>query len=222
MVAPASRRSADEGAAPAPAPAQVPTAAASATASWWREMDAEDPISLEPLGELPYPPFELGASHERGPVAARMHEPNCWFDGRMLANYLVSTGCFMHPISRRELQLQECEALDAYLEKHALGQACVAHTFAHKEDYTLTATPHNRVARMREEATSIVAAMFSHAGGGGGGRRHGPGHHSAGGRGGRGAAALDILAGGRATQPTLAFGSPPPVCFLCSVFCVYS
>ena len=127
---------------------------------WWRELADEDPISLEPLAELGYPPFELHVSTATKEGNTRKSEANCWFDGRMLANYLVSTGCFLHPISRRELRSSECEALDRYLEAHCLGQACVAHTFSHKEDYTLTATPHNRVARMREEATGIVAAMF--------------------------------------------------------------
>jgi hypothetical protein len=129
--------------------------------AWWHELDEVDPISLEPLSELEYPPFELRARLDG--VRAAPGEPNRWFDGRMLGSYLVSTGCFLHPISRRELLREECEALDSYLKTHNLGTACVAHTFAHREDYTLTATPHNRVARMREEATGILAGLFANA-----------------------------------------------------------
>ena len=35
-----------------------------------------------------------------------------WFDGHILANYLVSTAKFTHPISRRALTRAECGALD--------------------------------------------------------------------------------------------------------------
>jgi hypothetical protein len=136
---------------------QAPT---SQTKVWWRELKDEDPISLEPLSALEYPPFELRA---RLDGKARAGEANRYFDGRMLGSYLVSTGCFLHPISRRELLREECEALDAYLLTHNLGTACVSHTFAHREDYTLTATPHNRVARLREEATGILAGLFANA-----------------------------------------------------------
>ncbi len=160
-------------AAPAPQPAG-PRQAVEATApvcpadestiqskTWWHELDEVDPISLEPLSELEYPPFEMRARLDG--VRAAPGEPNRWFDGRMLGSYLVSTGCFLHPISRRELLREECEALDSYLQTHNLGTACVAHTFAHREDYTLTATPHNRVARLREEATGILAGLFANA-----------------------------------------------------------
>jgi len=72
-----------------------------------------DPISLEPLADLPYPPFVLRANRAR--VSA-----NDNFDGNVLASYLVSTGRFDHPISRRELVREECVRLDAYLVHHKL------------------------------------------------------------------------------------------------------
>ena len=65
---------------------------------WWRTSTEVDPISLEPLSELDYPPFELG--------------PHL-FDGRVLAFYLVSTGTFLNPMSRDELSIDDCTALDA-------------------------------------------------------------------------------------------------------------
>jgi hypothetical protein len=83
---------------------------------WWRDLTEADPISLEPLSELPYPPLQLhvdAAADDGGTVEA-------WFDGRVLASYLVSTGRFAHPISRRELEGGECTAIDAYLRRHRL------------------------------------------------------------------------------------------------------
>ena len=59
---------------------------------WWRRLTECDPISLEPLKSLRFPPFELGTDESHA----------TYFDGRILANYLVSTGSFLHPISRRE------------------------------------------------------------------------------------------------------------------------
>ena len=57
---------------------------------WWRTSTEVDPISLEPLSELDYPPFELG--------------PHL-FDGRVLAFYLVSTGTFLNPALRARAPL---------------------------------------------------------------------------------------------------------------------
>lgn len=48
-----------------------------------------------------------------------------WFDGQILAAYLVATGSFEHPISRRELAPDECRRLDIYLKEHKLNQARV-------------------------------------------------------------------------------------------------
>lgn len=70
-------------------------------AKWWQRLDdAVDPISLDPISDLNYPPFELlndGSS-----------EQTTFFDGQILAHYLVSTGNFAHPITRRDLTLKEC------------------------------------------------------------------------------------------------------------------
>jgi hypothetical protein len=70
-------------------------------AKWWQRLDdAVDPISLDPISDLNYPPFELlnGGSGEQA----------TFFDGQILAHYLVSTGNFTHPITRRDLTLKEC------------------------------------------------------------------------------------------------------------------
>ena len=80
-------------------------------ARWWTTSLAtlEDPISLEPLRKLRYPPFKLPTD----PSLAHTTDSD-WFDGHILANYLVSTASFVHPISRREISREECVALDAY------------------------------------------------------------------------------------------------------------
>ena len=70
-------------------------------AKWWQRLDdAVHPISLHPLAQLHYPPYEL-----RNGAAG---EPATFFDGRVLAHYLVSTGNFKHPITRRDLTGKEC------------------------------------------------------------------------------------------------------------------
>ena len=113
---------------------QEEAAAAKARASdrgprWWtRALASEvDPISLEPLRSLHYPPYECRAdtsvTHQTG---------SDWFDGVTLAAYLVSTGGFQHPISRRELTREDCVSLDKYLVAHGHGEARVEHAYDHR------------------------------------------------------------------------------------------
>jgi hypothetical protein len=54
-------------------------------AKWWVTLDDEDPITLEPLSKLKYPPFEL-YYNEQGKDSSRRH----LFDGHVLAVYVVS------------------------------------------------------------------------------------------------------------------------------------
>ena len=49
------------------------------TLNWWRHLEMDDPISLEPLRNLRYEPFELSSD---GTVLY-------YFDGKLLANYLI-------------------------------------------------------------------------------------------------------------------------------------
>ena len=53
-------------------------------------------------------PFELRADPSPTPASSD------WFDGRVLAAYLASSGN-SHPASRRDITREECEALDAWL-----------------------------------------------------------------------------------------------------------
>ena len=73
--------------------------------AWWRTLQEDDPISLEPLNKLQYAPFDLKANDDI----------SVWFDPRILGNYLVSTAAFEHPLSRRALTRGDCQALDQHL-----------------------------------------------------------------------------------------------------------
>lgn len=72
---------------------------------WWVEYFADseacDPISLEPLRDLSYEPFELGGH---------------WFDGCVLASYLVASASFINPMTRESLSRDDCLRLDDYVE----------------------------------------------------------------------------------------------------------
>ena len=81
---------------------------------------------------------------------------------QVLAHYLVSTGRFQHPITRGELSLEECSALDSYIVRHKLGEPQVVHAYEHRHEYTTDVpTADNRLARIRAEATEILAALFA-------------------------------------------------------------
>ena len=91
------------------------------------ESEAVDPISLEPLSELRYPAFNLPVDAEDGSHAEL-------YDARVLSNYLVSSGNFCHPTSRRPLQRTECQRMDTFIRKHRLGRPCVTASFDHAKD----------------------------------------------------------------------------------------
>ena len=133
------------------------------TGRWWaRELaNVDDPISLEPIRALRYPPFELRAN----PSAANGARDSDWYDGALFASYLVSTGTFAHPISRRELTRKECVALDAYLRENRLAAAHVAEAFDNRELYATAdgAPPGSRVAALRAEADMVLHNLFAGA-----------------------------------------------------------
>lgn len=79
---------------------------------WWRKLDEDDPISLEPLRELPYPPFELTFQ-----TSTLIKPAANYFDGKVLAYYIVSTANFANPLSRDPLSREDCRRLDEY-DKH--------------------------------------------------------------------------------------------------------
>ena len=127
---------------------------------WWLTELAteEDPISLEPLRKLRYPPFRLRADPELPHWVSAD-----WFDGKVLASYLISTGQFNHPISRRALTRDECAALDSYLSEHQLGEAHVELVFRHVKrnvDSVTASSATSHVARLRAGAATVLGSLF--------------------------------------------------------------
>ena len=131
---------------------------------WWHKLEEIDPISMEPLSDLRYPPLQLFVDEE-GTVEQ-------WFDGRILASYLVSTGRFAHPSSRRELGPDECDKIDQYLLENNLGKAQVRQAWECRDQYDNVAPsgpaahghPAARLATLRREADSVLRALFGGVG----------------------------------------------------------
>ena len=119
---------------------------------WWVTAlsQEDDPISLEPLRKLRYPPFEC-----RADPTLRHRTSSDWFDGRVLAHYLVATANFVHPISRRELSRVECVALDEYCQEHRLGSAHVADVFDGAQSGEAS------VAQLRAQAEDLLQSLFA-------------------------------------------------------------
>ena len=94
-----------------------------------------DPISLDPIAELEYPPVKLSSTGRgvegegEGEGGTRTKEHTNLFDGRVLAYYMVSTANFQDPLTRRELTREECRRLDQYLEQHRLKRVGVVESF---------------------------------------------------------------------------------------------
>ena len=97
--------------------------------TWWRNLNDIDPITLEPLSSLPYPPFvlESGSGPSRGSgdrasssssLASARSTKRFYFDGEALAEFLISSANFCNPMNRDRLSKTDCERLDAYVEMH--------------------------------------------------------------------------------------------------------
>ena len=62
---------------------------------WWRGLDGDDVISLEPLCDLNYDPFALPSQlPEAGGQAIKGESVDAYkyFDGKILSRYLISSG----------------------------------------------------------------------------------------------------------------------------------
>jgi len=77
----------------------------------------ECPITLEPLRDLPYPPFVL-----------RSNGSNHFFDGAALATYIVSQGTFTNPLTREALKYEDCVQLDKYLDEYVFDGRNYSHS----------------------------------------------------------------------------------------------
>jgi len=73
--------------------------------------DDECPITLEPLKDLPYPPFLLASSNRT----------KHYFDGAALATYIVAQGAFTNPLTREPLKYEDCVLLDEYLDEYVFN-----------------------------------------------------------------------------------------------------
>ena len=82
-----------------------------------------------------------------------------YFDGKILSHYLISSGNFSHPVSRRPLSRNECEALDEYMSRHKLGDAGVTHVFDLKSDTSDKSRHH--LEALQREASDILQSLFS-------------------------------------------------------------
>jgi len=113
---------------------------------WWqRDLSEEvcDPISLEPIREMTYPPFGLGGH---------------WFDGAVLATYAVSTSTFANPMTREPMTRQDCRALDEYLVENRLfvsNEPRVTEAFD-----LLNSRDTANDSALRREATSLLHSLF--------------------------------------------------------------
>ena len=196
----------------------------------WKEFipdGAEDPISLDLLEDLPYPPFALVVDEPYVPIYPGMWPPqdgednkiddvanvedganrelqilkDQWgdfapvqkknqldskkietdssasikgrrfnlFDGRALANYVVSELQFIDPFNRRDLTRGELQALDAYLAVHKLGTAGVVEAYDDNGATISTAgaqaqTPGGRALMLQQRAQAIRDSLYRSGG----------------------------------------------------------
>ena len=115
-----------------------------------------DPISLDPIAELPYPPFRIKVKSKTSGGNNTYH----LFDGKFLAHYVVSTGTFIDPLSRQALTRADCERLDAYIREHNLGDVSVTDALRLSQATKKDAGEGVRAAALQNEARNVLNAMF--------------------------------------------------------------
>ena len=119
---------------------------------WWKSMTEVDPISLEPIGSLKYPPFEI--------VGKEGHKH--FFDGQCLASYMVGTSSFFNPLSREPLSSHICQRLDIYLQNNKLKKMRVLEAFNLNkkmvENETTENSGHSR--QLQRDAASLMSSIF--------------------------------------------------------------
>jgi len=113
-------------------------------AQWWHSLTDVDPISLEPLSDLPHPPFSLA---------------NQRFDGIVLTHYILTTGCLLNPLSRVKLSRPDCLRLDRYVNKHlSMHTAALNHAGRAVTDlYDLQNKPGSAAAKTASDEPDTVA-----------------------------------------------------------------
>eukprot|EP00510_Aplanochytrium_minuta_P007641 CAMPEP_0184042910 /NCGR_PEP_ID=MMETSP0955-20130417/66625_1 /TAXON_ID=627963 /ORGANISM="Aplanochytrium sp, Strain PBS07" /LENGTH=811 /DNA_ID=CAMNT_0026333755 /DNA_START=198 /DNA_END=2630 /DNA_ORIENTATION=+ len=127
---------------------------------WWHMLTDDDPITMEPLSSLKYPPFELVISSENSNRPNVVHH----FDGKVLAHYIVSTGNFTNPNNRQELTREECRKLDEYLAINRLPVAKVTDAFDLSKAVRVQSSDQGRANMLQREATVVMQSLFSYEG----------------------------------------------------------
>jgi len=95
---------------------------------WWSSLTDVDPITVEPLSELPYPPFTIEVNAGKSSTGETVKVTH-YFDGKELANYIVRTGNFSNPNNRQPLNRVVCLRLDEYLTANHLPSSNVTDAF---------------------------------------------------------------------------------------------
>mmetsp|Transcript_15769 Transcript_15769/g.22523 ORF Transcript_15769/g.22523 Transcript_15769/m.22523 type:complete len:781 (+) Transcript_15769:23-2365(+) len=148
-----------------------------------------DPISLDSIVSLAYPPFAIAAEHpwhvvpiwptsvtrpvketlDQSEVDQSMKREHVnLYDGRVLAYYLVSQLTFIDPLNRRDLTRAELVNLDQYLRRHKLGKAHVVEAYDNLGMTKSRAgaaghTSQGRAELLQLEAQSVLEALFASA-----------------------------------------------------------
>ena len=148
-----------------------------------------DPISLDSIVSLPYPPFAIAAEHpwqvvpiwptsatrpanetlDESEIDQSMKREHVnLYDGRVLAYYLVSQLTFIDPLNRRDLTRDELVNLDQYLHRHNLGKAHVVEAYDNLGKTKSKAgaaghTSQGRAELLQMEAQSVLEALFASA-----------------------------------------------------------
>ena len=132
--------------------AQPPAATQSLSttkARWWSDSDEDDPITLEPIRSLTYPPIRLNTtSHLFDPVS--------------LAAYIVSRSKFECPLTRSPLGAEDCCSLDAHLSSNCASVAGASGRYKVAEAFRLhrsVKVSSSSVDQDRIEALQGAAAM---------------------------------------------------------------
>mmetsp|Transcript_39538 Transcript_39538/g.64055 ORF Transcript_39538/g.64055 Transcript_39538/m.64055 type:complete len:859 (-) Transcript_39538:4211-6787(-) len=135
---------------------------------WWTDITENDPITMEPIAELPYPPFVVDVQTSPKESAHRggssKNSVVHYFDGKTLAHYIVSTGNFNNPNNRQPLTRSQCLKLDQYLKQHELPPANITMAFDLSKKVRVEANSNgaaDRAEALRRNATVIMASMFN-------------------------------------------------------------
>ena len=127
---------------------------------WWQALTDSDPITMEPLCAMKYPPFELEVESTEAGRPSVSH----YFDGKVLAHYIVSTGNFTNPNNRQDLTRSECVRLDKYLRDNHLPAANVADAFdlRRKCKVQTNSDAQSHMNMLQREATVVMQNLFQY------------------------------------------------------------